>query len=259
MFDAMKAIAKMDIELTVEERYLLSVACKNAITSRLASFRSISSIEQEEVNKGNEKNVALIKLCRQKVETEVSSIFKDIWIIYDRHLLPCARTAENMVFCYKLNGDTSRYYAEFQTGVSRKAAAETSLRAYTNAQCIALTDLPPSHPIRLGLALNFSLLYYEILNKSGDACHLAKQALDDAIAELDTMKEELNKDSNLIMQLLRDNLNLWTPEVQEDDAPGLDSLEDDVQDTDAAGASEQPKSDELRINTAVRHVKFDSQ
>jgi 14-3-3 protein epsilon len=75
---------------------------------------------------------------------------------------------------------------------------------------VAQTELTPTHPIRLGLALNFSVFYYEILNSPDRACHLAKQAFDDAIAELDSLSEESYRDSTLIMQLLRDNLTLWT-------------------------------------------------
>lgn len=60
------------------------------------------------------------------------------------------------------------------------------------------------------MALNFSVFYYEILNSPDRACHLAKQAFDDAIAELDSLSEESYRDSTLIMQLLRDNLTLWT-------------------------------------------------
>ena len=58
--------------------------------------------------------------------------------------------------------------------------------------------------------MNFSVFYYEILNSPDRACHLAKQAFDDAIAELDSLSEESYRDSTLIMQLLRDNLTLWT-------------------------------------------------
>lgn len=84
------------------------------------------------------------------------------------------------------------------------------------ASSTAESDLSPTHPIRLGLALNYSVFYYEIMNSPERACHLAKQAFDEAISELDTLSEESYKDSTLIMQLLRDNLTLWTSDIPED-------------------------------------------
>jgi len=116
---------------------------------------------------------------------------------------------------YHRKGDYHRYLAEFATGDKRKDSADKSLDAYKAASDVAVTELPPTHPIRLGLALNFSVFYYEILNSPDRACHLAKQAFDDAIAELDTLSEESYKDSTLIMQLLRDNLTLWTSDMQD--------------------------------------------
>ena len=161
-------------------------------------------------------------------------------------------------------GDYHRYLAEFATNTERKDAAENSLVAYKAASDVATTELPSTHPIRLGLALNFSgkrrrttplsiavlhsrrcilishfqekmssltwpnyvfdrfvpsvlaVFYYEILNSPERACRLAKAAFDEAIAELDTLSEESYKDSTLIMQLLRDNLTLWTSDVQAD-------------------------------------------
>ena len=79
-------------------------------------------------------------------------------------------------------GDYHRYLAEFAIGDKRKDSADKSLDAYKAATEVAQTELPPTHPIRLGLALNFSVFYYEILNAPDQACHLAKQAFDDAIA-----------------------------------------------------------------------------
>lgn len=76
-------------------------------------------------------------------------------------------------------------------------------------------QLAPTNPIRLGLALNFSVFYYEVMNSPERACNLAKQAFDDAIAELDTLTEDSYKDSTLIMQLLRDNLTLWTSDMED--------------------------------------------
>ena len=114
-----------------------------------------------------------------------------------------------------MKGDYHRYLAEFQAGDTRKASSTDALESYQQASTIANKDLPPTHPIRLGLALNFSVFDYEILNSPDRACHIAKQAFDDAIAELDTLSEESYKDSTLIMQLLRDNLTLWTSDAAE--------------------------------------------
>ncbi|KAG6487815.1 hypothetical protein ZIOFF_056422 [Zingiber officinale] len=81
----------------------------------------------------------------------------------------------------------------------------------------AKINLLPTHPIRLGLALNFSVLYYEILNSPDRACYLAKQAFDLAVAEQDNSSEEPHEDSALIIQLLRDNLRLWTSKLPPED------------------------------------------
>jgi len=220
MVENMKKVAKSNVELTVEERNLLSVAYKNVIGARRASWRIISSIEQKEENKGNQNHVSKIKEYRAKVEKELSEICNDILSVLDAHLIPSSTTGESKVFYYKMKGDYHRYLAEFATGDARKNAAENALTAYKAASDIAVTELPPTHPIRLGLALNFSVFYYEILNSPDRACHLAKQAFDDAIAELDTLSEDSYKDSTLIMQLLRDNLTLWTSDMQGDDKAG---------------------------------------
>ncbi|OAY59388.1 hypothetical protein MANES_01G028600v8 [Manihot esculenta] len=216
MVESMKSIARLDCELTVEERNLLSVGYKNVIGARRASWRIMSSIEQKEETKGNENYVKLIKSYRQKVEEELDKICSDILSIIDKHLIPSSTSGEATVFYYKMKGDYYRYLAEFKTDQDRKEAAEQSLKGYEAASATASTDLPSTHPIRLGLALNFSVFYYEIMNSPERACHLAKQAFDEAIAELDTLSEESYKDSTLIMQLLRDNLTLWTSDLPED-------------------------------------------
>lgn len=214
MVESMKKVAGLNVELTVEERNLLSVAYKNVIGARRASWRIISSIEQREDGKAGELKMKMIKEYRQTVEKELKEICSDILAALDNHLLPAAEAGESMVFYNKMKGDYFRYLAEFAVGNERKEAAESSLVAYKAATDLAMSKLPPTHPIRLGLALNFSVFYYEILNSPDRACRLAKAAFDDAIAELDTLSEESYKDSTLIMQLLRDNLTLWTSDMQ---------------------------------------------
>eukprot|EP00164_Ancoracysta_twista_P000254 GFYU01000359.1.p1 GENE.GFYU01000359.1~~GFYU01000359.1.p1 ORF type:complete len:263 (+),score=78.20 GFYU01000359.1:56-790(+) len=214
MVEAMKRVAKMGVDLTIEERNLLSVAFKNVVGARRASWRIISSIEQKEEAKGNSDNIHLIKNYREKVEKELRDLCQDILSLLSDHLCPSASSAESNVFYFKMKGDYYRYIAEFAGVDQRKEASEQSLQAYTAADEVAKQQLAPTHPIRLGLALNFSVFYYEILNSPDRACHLAKQAFDDAIAELDTLSEESYKDSTLIMQLLRDNLTLWTSDAE---------------------------------------------
>mmetsp|Transcript_54807 Transcript_54807/g.174131 ORF Transcript_54807/g.174131 Transcript_54807/m.174131 type:complete len:261 (-) Transcript_54807:342-1124(-) len=220
MKEHMKAVAEMsgDQELNVEERNLLSVAYKNVIGARRASWRIISSIEQKEESKGNDEHVELIKEYRAQVEAELAEICTSILTLLDSALVPNSTSGESKVFYLKMKGDYHRYLAEFKTNADRKEEAESTLLAYKAAQDIANCELAPTHPIRLGLALNFSVFYYEILNSPERACRLAKQAFDEAIAELDTLGEESYKDSTLIMQLLRDNLTLWTSDMADKDA-----------------------------------------
>ncbi|KAH0562415.1 hypothetical protein GP486_002888 [Trichoglossum hirsutum] len=243
MVENMKNVASADQELSVEERNLLSVAYKNVIGARRASWRIVTSIEQKEESKGNDAQVALIKEYRQKIEAELAKICEDILEVLDKHLIPSAQSGESKVFYHKMKGDYHRYLAEFALDERRKQSADKSLDAYKNATEVAQTDLAPTHPIRLGLALNFSVFYYEILNSPDQACLLAKQAFDDAIAELDTLSEESYKDSTLIMQLLRDNLTLWT---SSDAEPAPESgVSSSVEPKEAADTAEptEPKID----------------
>ncbi|KAI9298421.1 14-3-3 family protein epsilon [Neoconidiobolus thromboides FSU 785] len=215
MVNFMKDVAKLDVDLTVEERNLLSVAYKNVIGARRASWRIISSIEQKEESKGNEEHVTKIKEYRKKVEQELSNICEDILALLDDHLIKSspADANESKVFYYKMKGDYYRYLAEFTTEDVRTKAADSASEAYGKASVIANSELAPTHPIRLGLALNFSVFYYEIMTSPMKACDLAKSAFDEAIAELDTLSEDSYKDSTLIMQLLRDNLTLWQTDI----------------------------------------------
>jgi 14-3-3 protein epsilon len=282
MVSYMKEVSKQTQELTVEERNLLSVAYKNVIGSRRASWRIVHSIAQKinqdiignnnnntnnnnktndndntnnndnngskSNSRANSTNVAtngagsisntggidthynrtraniisttdkdkdirceyIIKDYKTKIENELVDICSDILGVIDENLIPNSESAEAKVFYYKMKGDYHRYLAEFQTGSSQKTCASSAFEAYNAASAIATTDLQPTHPIRLGLALNFSVFYYEILSDPNHACAVAKKAFDNAIAELDTLNEESYKDSTLIMQLLRDNLTLWT-------------------------------------------------
>merc|ERR1711879_238097 len=207
-------VGKQPDELSVEERNLLSVAYKNAVGSRRAAWRIITSVEQKEKSKGNENNAAFAKEYCGKVETELNKICDTILKLLDGNLINKASNGESKVFYQKMKADYYRYIAEFTEGDAKSKAAESARQAYEEAQKVAEKDLAVTHPIRLGLALNYSVFQYEVLNNPDEACKMARTAFEDAIAELDNVQEDSYKDSTLIMQLLRDNLTLWTSDQE---------------------------------------------
>jgi len=222
MAAAMRKVTEQGAELSNEERNLLSVAYKNVVGARRSSWRVISSIETK--TEASEKKQTMAKEYRTKVEDELKEICQDVLTLLDQHLIAKASLAESKVFYLKMKGDYYRYLAEV-AGNARQENIDHSQAAYKEAFEIAKKEMQPTHPIRLGLALNFSVFFYEIQNSPDQACHLAKQAFDDAIAELDTLNEDSYKDSTLIMQLLRDNLTLWTSDAQGEEQEQADGGE----------------------------------
>jgi 14-3-3 protein beta/theta/zeta len=202
-----------------EERNLLSVAYKNVVGARRSAWRVVSSIESK--TEGSEKKLHMAKQYRETIEAELTSICNDVLTLLSSYLIQKAQDdsqhSDSHVFYLKMQGDYYRYLSEVSIGEERKANVGKSNEAYRKATDIAKEKMQPTHPIRLGLALNFSVFYYEIMNEPDEACKLAKAAFDDAIAQLDQLNEESYKDSTLIMQLLRDNLTLWTSDSQVDD------------------------------------------
>lgn len=233
MAKAMKQVTEMGKSLDNEARNLLSVAYKNVVGARRSSWRIISSIEQK--GDHSEKKLAMVREYRKKIEVELDSICKEVLGLLDNYLIPKGdpptdeedqeKHHEKMVFFLKMKGDYYRYLAEVAEAEQKDAIIKNSQEAYKQAFDISEKQMPPTHPIRLGLALNFSVFYYEILSTPEEACKLAKKAFDDAIAQLDNLKEESYKDSTLIMQLLRDNLTLWTSDAGGEDNQGLQADE----------------------------------
>jgi len=215
-----KDLVEVKQDMNDEQRNLISVAYKNVIGVRRAACRSLSAFEQKYENDGDA--VKMSEEYRGKVQAEVEDICKDIINLLDTSLLDNATDDEGRVFFYKMKGDYYRYLGEFKDESSRQEIADKSEEAYKKASEFA-ENLLPTNPIKLGLALNFSVFYYEIRNSPEKACHLAKVAFDNAISSLDGLTEESYKDTTLIVQLLRDNLTLWSSDMDDDD---VDTNED---------------------------------
>jgi len=207
----MRKIVKLQSELNQDERNLLSVAYKNVIGSRRAAWRIVTSIEARENEKGSAENLPIIAVLRKQFETELAGVCEDILQLLDSYLIPASPNGETKVFYLKMKGDYHRYYAEVAAGDQQKRAA---LDAYEKAQGIAVSCLAPTHAIRLGLVLNLSVFHYEIMKQHEIGYNLAKQAYDDAVSDMDQLEDEQFRESSLIIQLLQDNLNLWSEDLQ---------------------------------------------
>merc|ERR1712079_170849 len=190
MADYMEAVGKEPQELSVEERNLLSVAYKNAVGSRRAAWRIITSVEQKEKTKGNEDQAKWAKEYCTKVEAELQKICDTILGLLDESLIVKASNGESKVFYQKMKADYYRYIAEFSEDEKKAKAAENARLACEEASQAAVKHLAVTHPIRLGLALNYSVFQYEILSNSNESCKMARTAFEEAIAGLDDVPED---------------------------------------------------------------------
>jgi len=216
---------KSNETLENEERNLLSVAYKNVVGSKRSSWRTLSAGQFEEVD------AEKMKEYKTMVENELQAVCDDVLKITDdlKNMLESKHSEgtleeekyEDLVFYYKMGGDYCRYLAEFQP--DNVEIKNRTKEYYAEALKQAKEHLAETHPTRLGLALNYSVCHYEILKDQKAACDLAKEAFDAAIEKLDTLGDNTYKDSTLIMQLLRDNLTLWTSAENEEEVAAPES------------------------------------
>ena len=223
MIDFLKILKQKEDDLTVDERNLLSVAYKNSISERRTAWRAFCSIAQ---NKKYEKYSKSIQEYKDKVVEEMQGICDRVVIEID-HFLEKAKDEESKVFFYKMKADYFRYMSEVSTGDKLEQIKASALQIYEQANSAA-DKLSISHPIRLGLALNYSVFHFEIMEQPKKACELAKAVFDQAINEIDDVDESQYKDSAMILQLLRDNITLWNTQLEEEEENEGQQNDDDV-------------------------------
>ncbi|CDP01545.1 unnamed protein product [Coffea canephora] len=203
MMNYMKNLACTEVspssDLTLEERRLLFLACTKVIGSLRSAWRSVASVEEKE----------LVEQYRVSIEAEISKFCDGILELLDKSLIPSASSSESQVFYLTKKGDYERYSAEIKDGDDFNLASEKAMESYNAAERTALAGIRPSHPVRLGLAINLSVFYYDVLESSQAALSTASLALRDALADINSLPEELYQESTHMMQQLQDNLDLW--------------------------------------------------
>ena len=200
-------------DLTIEERNILSSAYKNCVSARRSAWRSIYGIEVKEKT-NNSKFLYLVSDLKSVLEKELNDLCIRMIKLIDEHLLENATEIEPKVFYLKMKGDYYRYLAEILTDEKNKEVANNSMNSYKQANELA-EKLACTNPIKLGLALNFSVFYYEVMNDAKTACNIATEAFDVAIHQLEKIEDEQYKDSTTILQLLKEHIDMWKADLQE--------------------------------------------
>uniref|UniRef100_A0A8C4R9N6 14-3-3 domain-containing protein n=1 Tax=Eptatretus burgeri TaxID=7764 RepID=A0A8C4R9N6_EPTBU len=227
MVEAMKQVTIDKKQLSNEERNLLSVAYKNVVGACRSSCRVLNSIKDKAADDPEKEKSELVTRYLDEVTKELENVCKDVLNLLDSHLIKKEidkslkeeekkNEYESQVFYLKMKGDYFRYLAEVAQEDEHKEVIAKSEASYKEAQEIC-KNMDPTHPICLGLALNFSVFYYEICKSPEKACEMAQSAFNAAMTGIDNVGEESYKDSTLIMQLLQDNLSLWSERPEEGD------------------------------------------
>jgi 14-3-3 protein epsilon len=210
MVDFLKpVIAEKGAALTQDERNLLSVAFKNLVSQQRTAIRTISAIEQ---NPKYTKFASNMGDYKKRIEEELYRNCDDIIQTIRNSVLSKASEDEPRAFFLKMIGDYCRYIAESAKGDRLEKTKNDALAAYSEAQTISEKSLNACNSIRLGLALNFSVFHYEVMQNVSKACELGEKALQDALDRLDDCDEETFRDAQSIIELLRENLSLWKEE-----------------------------------------------
>ncbi len=200
--------AKKGEDFTIDERNLLSVGFKNLIGSQRGAIRTIGAIEQ---NPKYQKFSNALSGYKKRIERELyEQCMRIVKIVKDK-CLGLAVDNESKAFFQKMIGDYYRYVAESATEATLEEVKKGALEGYQEADKLS-RDLNACNPIRLGLALNFSVFYYEVMNDHKKACELGEVALTEALEKIDDVDEETFRDAKSIIELLKENLSLWKEE-----------------------------------------------
>lgn len=160
-------------DFSVEERNLLSVGFKNLIGGKRTAIRTIAAIEQ---NPKYQKFGGALGEYKKRIEADLQRDCQNIIDMIKNDGMKSLSDAESKTFFLKMVGDYYRYMAESAHGDVLAKARDGALANYREAE-IAGRELQACNPIKLGLALNFSVFHYEVMQDNKQACTLAETAL----------------------------------------------------------------------------------
>jgi len=216
MIEAINKFIELDPKLSKNERNILCSGYKNIIADKRASWRLLNSMEKKE-SKKNSSQVENIKTVKKSIENDLNKIIKEVISTIDKYLAPNASDVETKVFFMKIKGDYLRYKCEYTSGKEFNEACTEAENIYKEAYGMAKKSISISSSTRLGLSLNYSVFFYEIKGQKEEAMKIAKTTFEEAMKVLDPLEKSKPKDTILIIQLLKENLILWSNELNDNE------------------------------------------
>lgn len=197
-------------DLTQEERDLFGSAYKDNISCRRASWRALIDMLERETRLDSQY-IYLIQEYKTQIESEIKKLCDHMFSILDNYLINKANSDESKAFYYKLKGDYYRYLAEISDEARKNEPAKKAELSYDEATKIA-KNLPLTNYVRLGIALNLSVLFYEIIGDKDKAEKIAKNTISE------TKGSELKDEASNIYKTINENVKeIWKKDTKNDD------------------------------------------
>ena len=201
-------IKKKKDDLNKDEKNIFYKSFKNIINSKRSAWRSADYMEEKEKN---DERITMIKNYKEILEKDIYDVCKNVIALINNFLLTKTILDESKIFFLKMKGDYYRYLSEFQSLIENKNYLDESEKNYKNA--IELSqNISWINPTKLGLYLNYSVFYYENKKDTKKAIQIAKEAIKSAKKYSDKLKEEEDKDAEMSIQTLKENINYWEQE-----------------------------------------------
>ena len=216
--DMVKAINKyieLNPKLSKEENKLLCNAYKNVVSDKRNSLQILLNYAKKEESKPVNK-LHEISIIKEKIISELKEIFKEIHSMLDRYLIPNAQDSESKILYMKLKADYYRYHCEFAEGEEFEEISNNARKMYKEAFDLAEKELPLYNEVRLGLVLNYSVFEYDIMDNKNEGLEMASKIYNDTMKILDDVEKKRASDNLLLIQIIKENLDIWSNEVEEE-------------------------------------------
>ena len=216
MVNYMHKLALEDSHLKSEERELLAIAYKNVVGPNRLAWRAVIKVEiNEENSESNAGYLQLIREYKKKIENEILRVSEDLQDVTSQSQMPSSiEDPEGLIFYNKLKGDYSRYIAEVTLEDKFQKAVSNAQLAYKSAWEMCKEHLKGSDTLRLGVALNYAVFFFEVMNEPLKAIRLAKDSQKISKEDMEMLGQAKNKQNLTIYKLIKDNISQWENEME---------------------------------------------